>query len=194
MIYLVDPHYNPNFQTEISSATLLGPGIPVAKFLGARGSRTQFERITQDRAQIARNLYLHAELMRKTKANTDFQDIRLVVLEGLYVPAEKETVTPKSVNDLKQTGQAVVYQVVGKNGKPDFAKSFDVAVYWKDYCDFEKIILDYDTYDPSGEVSCQIVVVMPQVPTSFSVTFAGEVETRFNTKLQSANELVELLV
>jgi len=194
MIYLPDPIYNPNFLNDINSSTKLGPGISIIKFLGAKGSRLQFERIKFDKFQIARNLYLHAELIKKTIVNSDFDDYRLVVAEGIYVPAEKETVTTQSVNDLKQSGRAVVYQLYGTNGKIDFSKSFDLAVYWKDYCDYEKIILDYDTYDPSGEPSCQIVAVMPNVPESFDISFQRKVETTFNTKLQSSNELVEILL
>lgn len=194
MIYLPDPIYNPNFLNDINSSTKLGPGISIIKFLGAKGSRLQFERIKFDKFQIARNLYLHAELIKKTTVNSDFDDYRLVVAEGIYVPAEKETVTTQSVNDLKQSGRAVVYQLYGTNGKIDFSKSFDLAVYWKDYCDYEKIILDYDTYDPSGEPSCQIVAIMPNVPESFDISFQRKVETTFNTKLQSSNELVEILL
>lgn len=194
MIYLVDPSYNPNFVDEITNTTMLAPGISVAKFLGARGSRNQFERVSADKAQIARNLYLHAELIKKTSANSEFDDYRLVVSEGIYVPAIDETVSVDSINDYKQTGKAIVYQLIGTNGKVDFSKTYDLAVYWKDYCDYDKLILDYDTYDPSGQASSQIVVIMPTVPTSFDITFQGRIETRFNTNLQSANELVEILL
>jgi hypothetical protein len=194
MIYLVDPSYNPNFVDEITNTTMLAPGISVAKFLGARGSRNQFERVSADKAQIARNLYLHAELIKKTSANSEFDDYRLVVSEGIYVPAIDETVSVDSINDYRQTGKAIVYQLIGTNGKVDFSKTYDLAVYWKDYCDYDKLILDYDTYDPSGQASSQIVVIMPTVPTSFDITFQGRIETRFNTNLQSANELVEILL
>lgn len=194
MIYLVDPTYNPNFAGTITAKTKLAPGVSVAKFLGARGSRNQLERISGDLNQIARNLYLHAELLRRTALNDDFQEVRVSVAEGLYVPALTETPTPDSVNDYKQTGRAVVYQVIGQNGKIDIPKTYDLAVYWKDYCDYEKIILDYDTFDPSGDVFAQIVVVMPNAPQTFDLTFQGRIETRFNTKLQSSNELIEILV
>jgi len=133
-------------------------------------------------------------LIKKTTANSDFDQHRLTVAEGVYVAAEKETVTSNSTNDLKQTGRAVVYQLYGTNGKIDFAKSYDLAVFWKDYCDYDKLILDYDTYDPSGNPSCQIVVEMPNVPESFDISFKRNVETTFNTKLQSKNELVEILL
>jgi len=194
MIYLPDPYYNPNFAGTITSSTELAPGIRVAKFLGARGSRNQFERIKGDTAQIARNLYMHAELMRKTIQNSDFDDYRLTVAEGLYVPAEEETPTADSINDYRQTGKAVVYQLIAPNGKIDLSKSYDLAVYWKDYCNYDLICLDYDKFDPNGSVSCQIAVVMPTTPESFDLQFQYKIETRFNTKLQSSNELVEILV
>ena len=193
-IYLVDPSYNPNFLGEINIKTKLSPGVSISKFLGARGSRIQFERISGDKNQIARNLYLHAELLRRTSLNDNFQQVRISVAEGLYVPALTETVTPDSVNDYKQTGRAVVYQVIGQNGKINFPKTYDLALYWKNYCDYEKIILDYDSFDPSGEISAQIIAIMPSVPESFDIRFLKRIETRFNTKLQSNNELIEFIV
>ena len=193
-IYLVDPSYNPNFLGEINIKTTLSPGVSISKFLGARGSRIQFERISGDKNQIARNLYLHAELLRRTSLNDNFQQVRISVAEGLYVPALTETVTPDSVNDYKQTGRAVVYQVIGQNGKINFPKTYDLALYWKNYCDYEKIILDYDSFDPSGEISAQIIAIMPSVPESFDIRFLKRIETRFNTKLQSNNELIEFIV
>ena len=56
MIILPDPVYNPNFLSSITSSTKLGPGVTLAKFLGAPGSRLQFERISGDKNQIARNI------------------------------------------------------------------------------------------------------------------------------------------
>ena len=42
-ILIVDPIYNPNLVATITSATKLGPGITIAKFLGAYGDRTPFD-------------------------------------------------------------------------------------------------------------------------------------------------------
>ena len=42
MMILVDPVFNPNGVDNVSSATKLGPGVTVAKFLGAYGDRTAF--------------------------------------------------------------------------------------------------------------------------------------------------------
>lgn len=193
MIYLVDPKYNPNFQGAISSSTKLAPGITCAKFLGSPGSRTQFEQIMVDRSLVARQLYLQAEAMRMVFENDNFAKHRLIVAEGVYRPTRNENVTSGSINDYKQTGRAIVYQLINSKGKIDLRKSYDLAVYWKDYLKYDNLILDYDTFDPSEELSCQVVVVMPEVPESFDLSFKKKIETVYNGKLQSKNELVEIL-
>lgn len=258
MIIPVDPYYNPNLQIVISSATKLAPGITCAKFLGSRGSGTQFEKLYNedftgeaDRRQIARNLYLHAQAMRSIIDVPAFRYHRLIVSEGVYEPTpqfeyeigdttkritrslsyeeeqalatqladpeqyeqviaqlESQTETievkntliaeyvgekPTGINALKRTGQAIVYQLINRDGVTDESKTFDLAVYWKDYIDYDKLILDYDTYDISGRLTSQIVLQMPNVPHSFNVSFSKQVETRFNGELQSKADLVEIL-
>jgi len=258
MIIPVDPNYNPNLQIVISSATKLAPGITCAKFLGSRGSGTQFEKLYNedftgeaDRRQIARNLYVHAQAMRSIVDVPAFRYHRLIVSEGIYEPTpqfeysvgdttkkvtrslsyeeqqalavqladpeqydaviaqlESETKTievkntliaeyvgekPAGINALKRTGQAIVYQLINRDGVTDESKTFDLAVYWKDYIDYDKIILDYDTYDISGRLTSQIVLQIPEIPHSYEVSFARQVETRFNGELQSKADLVEIL-
>lgn len=258
MIIPVDPEYNPNLQIVISSATKLGPGITCAKFLGSRGSGTQFEKLYNedftgevDRRQVARNLYLHAQAMRSIVDVPAFRYHRLIVSEGIYEPtpqfeysvgtdtkrvtrtlsyeeqqalavqladpdqyeqvlaqleSQTETVTventlvaeyigetPTGINALKRTGQAIVYQLIDRDGLTDESKTFELAVYWKDYIDYDKIILDYDTYDLSGRLTSQIVLQMPEVPYSFDVSFSKQLETRFNGELQTKADLVEVL-
>lgn len=242
MKILVDSLYNPEFQNEITSATNLAPGITCAKFLGAKGSRTQFEKLysdnffgSADRKQIARNLVLHANAMKSIYGNPLFSQHRLIVSEGIYEPNPKfevqeipagteekakkiakensggsygkgpdgwvakiplyvgERPTPNSINDLRRTGRAIVYQLVGKNGKTDPRKTFDLAVFWKDYIDYDQLILDYDTFDPNGELSSQIVLSMPKVPSSFEVSFKYDLQTTYNGELQALNELLEIL-
>lgn len=242
MKILVDPQYNPEFQTEITSATKLGPGITCAKFLGARGSRTQFEKLyapgffgAADRKQIARNLVLHANAMQTVITNPEFSQHRLLVSEGVYEPNPKfetqeipvgsesearklakansggsygngpdgwvaripiyigERPTPNSINDLRRTGRAIVYQLIDKNGKTDPRKSFDLAVFWKDYIDYDRLTLDYDMFDPNGEMTCQIVLQMPEVPSTFDVSFSYGLDTYYNGELQTENEILEIL-
>jgi hypothetical protein len=242
MKILVDPQYNPEFETRITSSTKIGPGITCAKFLGARGSRTQFEKLyapgffgSADRKQIARNLVLHANAMKVAIGSPLFPQHRLIVSEGIYEPNPKfetqeipagseeaakklakknaggsygngpdgwvariplyigERPTPNSVNDLRRTGRSIVYQLIDKNGKTDPQKTFDLAVFWKDYIDYDSLILDYDTFDPSGELTCQIVLNMPEVPSTFEVSFEYNLATTYNGELQAFNELLEIL-
>ena len=236
---LIDPKYDPRGQT-ITSSTALGAGITLAKFLGARGSRTQLEKLYNesfsgppDFQQIARNLVLHAQILQSVIGNKDFEQYRLTVSEGIYEPNPKFTVvevpvggedqakalakgisgasygkskdgwvvnqptyqgeTPSGVLALRRTGQAVAYQLIGRNGKTDPSKSFDLAVFWKDYIKYDKLTLDYDTFDPSGELTCQIIIETPEVPEDFDVTYAFNLETKYNGEIQTVNELLEIL-
>lgn len=242
MKILVDPQYNPEFESSITSATKLGPGITCAKFLGARGSRTQFQKLyadgffgAPDLKQIARNLVLHTNAMKTVIGNTTFSQHRLIVSEGIYEPNPKfetqeipsgseakakklarqnsggsygkgpdgwvariplyvgERPSSNSVNDLRRTGRAIVYQLINKNGQTDPEKTFDLAVFWKDYIDYDKLSLDYDTFDPTGILTSQIVLEMPKVPATFDVSFSYNLETTFNGELQAKNELLEIL-
>jgi len=191
MIYLVDPVYNPNFRSEITSSTALAPGITIAKFLGAPGTRVQFENLTGDRTLIARQLYLQAEAMKSAISNKQFAKNRLIVAEGIYKPAIDEV--PTGINEYKQTGRAIVYQLIGKNGEIDLEMSFDLAEYWKDYQPYQEMILDYDTFDPSGKLSCQIILIMPVANETFNISFDKTLSTTYNGALLSKNELLEVL-
>ena len=195
MIIVPDSVYNPTFlnPSSISSATKLGPGISIAKFLGAYGDRTSFSHVgtgTQ-RLQIARNLYMHAELMRAINGNTDFfNDVRLIVSEGIYKGGPEESVGGDNLK--KADGRIVVYQVIDQEGKINHEKTFDVAEFWKDYAFYERIVLDYDTYNPDGTLTSQILLEFPTIPESFDIKFGMQVETYYNGALQSKNELLEI--
>jgi hypothetical protein len=242
MKILVDPQYNPQFASSITSATKLGPGISMAKFLGSKGSRTQLKKLYSksffggaDYKQIARNLVLHTHAILSISGNLAFANHRLIVSEGIYEPSPRfitqetnagsetaakalaksidgasygqkdgkwiitypqyigEQPSGNSINALKRTGRAVVYQLIDKNGKIDHQKTFDLAVFWKDYINYDKLILDYDTFDPNDELAAQIVLVMPEVPEDYDVSFSFDVETTYNGELQAKNELLEIL-
>ena len=193
MIIVVDPVFNPNKTGNVSSATKLGPGVTVAKFLGAYGDRTAFNHVgsNDDRKQIARQLYLQAEMMRVIQGNIElFNDVRLIVSEGIYREGPTETLAGDTSK--KNKGELVYYQVIDKNGTIDFEKSFDIAEYWKDYTNFDELRLDYDTYNPDGSLTVSIGVLMPTVDEGFNVNFKNDVKTFFNNSLQSADELVEI--
>lgn len=191
---LVDPVYNPENQEVITSATKLGPGVTIAKFLGAYGDRTSFNHIEFDslRRQIARNLYLQSEAMRTINGNTNiFNDVRLIVSEGIYKRNPVADITDENMED-KAFGRLVYYQVIGRNGKIDFEKTFEVAEYWKDYINFDTLYLDYDTYNPDGSLTAQIGLKFPSVPATFDVNLPNRIETWFNNNLMSRGELVEI--
>lgn len=198
MIIVPDQNFNPNFVDTIDSGTKLAPGVSISKFLGTKGdpcSLTTIDKYKDDqdaRKQLARNLYLHAELFRSINGNVDFfKDIRLVVVEGVYRGGPTETIAGE--NKDKQDGKLVVYRCIDENGQIDYERTFDLAEYWKDYTQYDKLMLEYDQWAPDGKLNAQVAVLMPEVPESFDVSFGKQVETRFNGQLLSKNELLEVL-
>lgn len=198
MIVLPDQKFNPNFQDIILSSTKLAPGVALAKFLGTKGNPCSLTTVPKyqndqtERKQLARNLYLHAELFRSVNGNTDmFKDVRLIVTEGVYRGGPIETVAGDNLT--KQEGRLVVYKVIDEEGKIDYERTFDLAVFWKDYMNYDKLSLEYDMWNPNGVLNAQIAVETPKVPESFDVSFGGKVQTNFNGSLLSADELTEVL-
>ena len=153
--YTPDPFYNPDFQEKITARTKLGPGITMAKFLGGNGEAVTLNHIATDeeKKRIARQLYLQADAMLTiSRNNGEFADYRLTVAEGLYKQAPGETLDIDGINYLMKDGQAVVYELIGLDGKIALEKTFDLAAYWKENIDFQKMILDYDTYNPDEKI------------------------------------------
>tara|TARA_A100001201_G_scaffold131080_1_gene117110 strand:- start:5536 stop:6189 length:654 start_codon:yes stop_codon:yes gene_type:complete len=190
-----DPEYNVDARESIDQFTKLGDGISLGRFTGGFGDAGSLEMLDQAaRLRVARNLSLQADLMLAVMNNSgQFRDHRLVIVEGLYEKGPTETLKSGSLNDLASNGRAVVYELIDNSGRIDRSVSFDLAVFWKDNFDYEKIILDYDTFNPDGSLNTQIIVVMPDVPDTYVVKFNKDIETRFNNSIQSVNELVELV-
>ena len=194
MIYTPDPLYNPEFQKEINGRTKLGPGISLSKFLGGYGDQWTINHIgnRQDRLEIARHIYMQAQAMKIVSTDTgQFADLRLIVAEGWYRAGPNEVLDPTSINYKMTQGQAVVYELIDDEGEINLEKTFDLAVYWKDNLKFEKLILDYDIYDPDGSLNAQIILMMPELDESWNTTFTNKVETRFNNYVQG-QELIEV--
>lgn len=191
-----DPVYNPNNASRIDASTKLARGVAIGKFLGGAGERANLNHIQSqsERLQIARNLYPQAEAMNRINTSEGkFRDHRLIVIEGLYVKGENEQLTENGLNDLATKGRAVVYQLIDRNGIPDHAMMFDLAVYWKDTILYDKLILDYDRFSPDGHLECHVILTMPEIPESFSATFKKELSTTFNGNVQTNGELLEIL-
>lgn len=191
-----DPLYNPNNAPFISSGTKLARGVSIGKFLGGVGEKTNMNHITDnaERLQIARQFYLQA--MAMNTVNTDlgqFSQKRLIVVEGLYKKGPEENLVSGGLNDLATKGRVVVYQLINRAGIPDHASMFDLAVYWKDSLLYEKIILDYDRYNPDKSLECHVILQMPEVDSTYKGNFSKQLETRFNGSIQTTGELIEIL-
>ncbi len=194
MIYLPNPKYDPNNTpgSEITSKLKLGKGISIATFLGHGASGIGHIATPEERSQLARNLYLHAEAMNHVNENPyNFTKVRVTVSEGIYEAGPTETLAGDAL--LKSDGRAVVYQVVNKRGQIDHAATFDVARYWKDNIFYERIVLDYDRYNPDGSLTSQIILEFKDVPSNYDIDFGLNIETQYNGKLLSRGELLEVL-
>ena len=76
----------------------------------------------------------------------------------------------------------------------DLNKTFELATWWKDSVKFQKMILDYDTYNLNDQLNVQIIVIMPEFKDiDYTTTYDNEIETRFNNFVQSTDELIECL-
>jgi len=196
---LPEPNFNPVFQDEITSRTRLAPGITMATFLGGSGYPVTLTHILDDnvRLKLAKQYTLHARVLRAVNsynAVKEFKDFRLQVVEGLYRAEEGEELdVSDGLNYLMSRGRAVVYELINMRGEIAIEKTFDLAVYLKDTLNFEKLILDYDNYNPDGSLNAQIIIIMPEITPPWTVTYQNEVETRYNNFSQVTNELMEAL-
>jgi hypothetical protein len=190
------PKYKPENQDNITSRTELEHGITIAKFLGGYGDSITFDHVTklEDRVKIARNLYMHGQVLKSIMIDDDeYDEYRLVVAEGIYRAGPNETMTEGGINDLKSKGRCVVYELRNRKGEIDNKKTFDLAAWWKDSLQFEKMILSYDTFNVGGSLTAQIILIMPEMPSTYITRSTNEIETRFNNYIQSTNELVEVV-
>ena len=181
----------------ITSRTELAQGIVVGRFLGGSGDAVTFDHVIDNsqRTRIARNLLLNANANKAIMVDNDiYSEHRLVVAEGIYRKYVNEGMTTLGVNDLKSRGRCVVYELHDRTGNIDPKKTFDLASWWKDSLQFEKMILSYDTFNPQGgTLTAQIILIMPELGRDYKATFDNSIETRFNNFVQSTNEIIECL-
>lgn len=187
--------YKPEGKT-ITSRTELAQGIILSRYLGSSGDAITFDHVitNDDRIKIARNLLLNANANRSIMLDNDvYSEHRLVVAEGVYRKYANETMTTLGINDLKSRGRAVVYELHDRSGNIDLKKTFDLASWWKDSLQFEKMILSYDTLNPDSSLIAQIILIMPELSSEYNATFDNSIETRFNNFVQSTNEIIEVV-
>ena len=190
-----NPIYDPRRKKTITERTKLARGINMAKFFGSHGDPITMDHMfAEDRFETAKYLYLHAQLMRSViEDEGDFDEFRLVVSEGVYKPSETETIAAGSVNDYRTYGRAIVYELRNRKGEIAPNKTFKLAAWWKDSQQYEKMILDYDTYNPDGSLNVQIIVIMPELKEGYKASYQNRLETRYNNYVQATGELIEIL-
>ena len=216
---LPDSRYNPIFIRQnatwhqqsqaisldyITGKTLIGYGIPISTFLEGPISELDFttELAQEGRLNLAKQLVLQAEVIKFAKNTPQFSnDYHLVVEEGVYISEAGENLKEGSIPDLAKTGRAIVYAMYNTPGgratyesiKTDIDASFEFATRLaSSLFAYDKIILNYDNI---GEfLHAQIIVTMPEVDDDFKFVtnpIMG-LETRFNNKVLSNTDLVEI--
>ena len=197
---LPDSQYDPTFQSEITGRTRLAQSITLSKFLGSYSDPNSLNHLaTPDKLLLAKQYYLHAQVMQSINSSPGlrgakgFENFRLVVSEGFYREGPNEDLdVTDGINYLKTNGRAVVYELIGDDGKIAFDKTFDLAVYLKNNIDYDKIILNYDSYNTNGRLHVDIVLIMPEIIAPWNVTYNEVIETRFNNAVQATGEFLEV--
>jgi hypothetical protein len=216
--YEPNPPYDPNnLGTEegqpgeagrITRNLLVGEGVPLSSFL-RQGAR--LDTLTAaEQQQFARYCHIHTTYFyNKYKGDAVLNGGRLQILSGLYTPpGAGAAMTPGGINDLAQTGRVAVYEVLGADGKQDLDATYALAVKMSNFEIFEKIILDYDTYESPDTpdtpenpffsqrkgteledgsiVNTKIVVILPEFDEQYFFGRAAfESETLLNGESQS---------
>ena len=192
--------YDPVNQPTISGRTRLTQTTTLAKFLGSHSDPNGLSHLSNsDKLLLAKQYYLHAEVIELINSSPGlrgakgFENFRMVVSEGYYRegPSEDLDVTD-GINYLKTNGRAVVYELINQKGEIAFDKTFDLAVYLKNNIEYEKLILNYDSYNPDGTLHVDIILIMPEIISPWSVTYNNIIETRFNNSVQATGELLEI--
>ena len=201
--YYVDPKFNPVNQVSvgnpITNRTRLAPGISMAKFVSAHGDPVTLTHILDDneRLRLAKQYVLHADVLKlinSSSAPLQFKNFRLIPIEGLYRAESGENLdVSDGINYLMSRGRTVVYELINNKGEMAVEKTFDLAVYFKDNLNYEKMILDYDNFNPDDSLNVQIIITMPEITPPYTVTYKNNFETRYNNITQATNELIEVL-
>ena len=194
-----DAQYDPTFQPVISGRTRLAHSITLSKFLGTYGDPISISHLdSDDKLLLAKQYYLHAQVLQSINSPPGlrgiktFEKFRMIVSEAFYREGPNEDLdVTDGINYLKTNGRAVVYELIGEDGKIAYDKTFDLAVYLKNNIDFDKLILNYDSYNPDGSLHVDIVLIMPEIISPWSVSYNNIIETRYNNSVQSTGELLE---
>lgn len=216
--YTPVPQYDPN-QTigpnqldgpGVKSSLLVGEGVPLATFLKL-GAKLETLTTREEKLQFARYAHIHATYFyNKYKNDPAVGGNRLEIVMGLYTPPSRTgSVDPGGINDLAQTGRVAVYEVLDASGKQNLDATFALASRLANKEIFDKLVLDYDTYEskdtPSSPenpnftknkgieledgsiANVRIIVVLPEFGSDYIFTSGrakNETETLLNGESQ----------
>lgn len=189
-----DPQYIITDSSIITPSTRLSDKYTLAKFLSGQGNKVTLNHIVDNTARIsiARNLQQQINAINVFHDTLRFMNYRLVIIESLYQTGPGESAS--DIASLATNGQSVVYQVINDLGQVDLPKTFELAEYWKSFVQFDKCILDYDNYNPDGSLSAQIVLTMPNISATYEASYSNKIETRYNNKIQSSSDFIEIKI
>jgi len=194
--FIPDPLFNPSNLKVIDSNTKLSNNTSISKFASAAGDPSTIAHIIklEDRRALARNLLPHSRVIDFFQGLDQFNGYSLHVAEGIYQPGPSETIESGSITDLKQTGRAIVYELISvTRGEVALSKTYDLAVYLKDNIQYDKMSLYYDKLDPAGLAHhAQIAISVPAIPSNYKAFFKMDLETLWNNNVLSSTDLVEV--
>ena len=184
-----DPEFNPETLDVINQKTKLARGLPISKFMN--GTIELVDGL-ETRRSIVRNLQPHVQAFTLFKSLNKFEGFNLTVAEGVYIKGANEELTQGEFLDLSTQGRAIAYEVYDLKGVQSSEKTFEFAEALKDFTYFEEVRLNYDTFDPSGKLNSQVILITPEISSTYEASFSMSISTYFNGKVQSARDFVEI--
>ena len=195
-----------NILGTVTTNTLINHDTSIGRFIGV-DDHGKFDSLSNtDKVQLAKNYFVMSEMMKVVSNSnhtpTEFETYSLDVVEGYYAPEtygigppgklQEEKLTANSILDLRNKGRALVFELRDQKGNIDLEATFDLAIAWSEVGYFDKLTLDYDSYDPFGDLNVQLILEIPNITSFTDIRFKRNVQTLFNNNVQSNDALVEI--
>jgi len=195
-----------NILGTINTNTLINHDTSIGRFIGV-DDHGKFDSLSNtNKIQLAKNYFVMSEMMKVVSNSnhtpTEFETYSLDVVEGYYAPEtygigppgklQEEKLTANSILDLRNKGRALVFELRDQKGNIDLEATFDLAIAWSEVGYFDKLTLDYDSYDPFGDLNAQLILEIPNITSFTDIRFKRNVQTLFNNNVQSNDALVEI--
>ena len=195
-----------NILGTVTTNTLINHDTSIGRFIGT-DDHGKFNALTNaNKSQLAKNYFVMSEMMKVVSNSnhtpTEFESYSLEVIEGYYAPEtygigppgklQEEKLTANSILDLRNKGRALVFELRDQKGKIDLEATFALAIAWSEVGYFDKLTLDYDSYDPFGDLNVQLILEIPNITSFTDIRFKRNVQTLFNNNVQSNDALVEI--